>query len=296
MNRLIMLIGLPASGKSTIAKEYHNIEKMVIHSPDELRLELFGNYNVTNKNKIIFNILHRNILDDLKKGIDCVYDATNLSMKKRKQFLLTIPDYVYKEAIVVATNYLQCVERDSSRVKRVGIQTIQRMRKNFQFPLEEEGFNNIEIRYTDDYVAPMNHIQDKMNNLKQDNPHHILTLGQHCSLAFTLAIKENDYIRKALSIHDVGKLYTKSYVNSKGVATNIAHYYGHQNVGAYESMFILKNKKYSCENKYIVQLINYHMQPYDIKTERSKKKWLNIFGKKLYNDIFLINKYDILAH
>ena len=40
MNKLYMMIGLPASGKSTIAKELSKSEEAIVVSSDEIRKEL----------------------------------------------------------------------------------------------------------------------------------------------------------------------------------------------------------------------------------------------------------------
>lgn len=46
MNELIMLVGIPASGKTTIAKEYEK-NGYVWHSSDAIRIEFFA----TNKRR-----------------------------------------------------------------------------------------------------------------------------------------------------------------------------------------------------------------------------------------------------
>jgi len=296
MSKLIMLIGLPACGKSTTAKRISLETGAIIHSSDELRLELFGDYNSFDKNAELFKELHSRILSDLECENDCIYDATNLFMKRRKHFLSTIPKKVTKEALVIATTYEKCIERDSIRDKNVGVQVIKKMRENFQYPLPTEGFDLIDVVYTDESVKDLHETMKVMEKFKQDNPNHSLTLGKHCMKAKYLASSESVEIRTTLFLHDLGKLYTKTYFDKKGEATDIAHYYNHHNVSAYEFMFYFKIDSFVNDNQYICQLINYHMQPYFIETEKSKKKWLAIWGEKMYNDIMIVNKYDRLAH
>lgn len=52
-----MLVGLPASGKSTYAKKLSKKENAIILSSDELRKELFGNINNQNHNAEVFKEL-----------------------------------------------------------------------------------------------------------------------------------------------------------------------------------------------------------------------------------------------
>jgi len=310
MTKLIMMIGLPASGKSTIAKNISKSIEANIHSSDELRLEMYGSYNVFDKNSELFNKLHKRILNDLGNSINVIYDATNLSLKKRRAFLATVPNNVFIEAIVVATDIHKCLMRDSNRKKIVGKNVILKMWENFQFPLETEGFDNIEIKYTHDfeYRENLKNWNKCAHNFNQDNPHHSLNLYEHMLKAMANYGSNNsscsEYydtfkveIYMALVIHDIGKLWTKTFKNKKGIVTDVAHYYNHQNVSAYQSMFLFdRDEKKSYNLNYILQLINYHMQPYSISTEKSKKKWLAIFGETLYKDLIEMNKYDQIGH
>ena len=86
MVEFIMLVGLPGCGKSSYAKKLKD-EGYIIHSSDAIREELFGDVNSQKDNTKVFDVLHKRIKDDLTKGISCVYDATNMSMKRRKAFL-----------------------------------------------------------------------------------------------------------------------------------------------------------------------------------------------------------------
>ena len=88
MVEFIMLVGLPGSGKSTCAEKLKK-EGYIIHSSDTIREELTGDVNSQENNLEVFDILHKKVKEDLKSGHSCVYDATNMSMKRRKAFLLS---------------------------------------------------------------------------------------------------------------------------------------------------------------------------------------------------------------
>lgn len=85
MPELIMLVGLPGSGKSTYAAEYKE-KGYHVHSSDQIREELYHDIQDQTHNDKVFQTLHKRIKDDLKRGISCVYDATNLAMKRRIGF------------------------------------------------------------------------------------------------------------------------------------------------------------------------------------------------------------------
>ena len=63
MARLIMLIGLPGSGKSTYAKQYlaDHIENTMWCSSDTIRKELYGDENIQGNPKTVFEHLHNNV-------------------------------------------------------------------------------------------------------------------------------------------------------------------------------------------------------------------------------------------
>lgn len=86
MTEFIMLVGLPGSGKSTYAEKLKK-EGYMIHSSDAIREELTGDINSQDNNPEVFGVLHKRVKEDLKSGHSCVYNATNMSRKRRKAFL-----------------------------------------------------------------------------------------------------------------------------------------------------------------------------------------------------------------
>ena len=77
-----MLVGISGSGKSS-----HKFEEEVVKiSSDALRAELYGDENDQTHNAEIFNELHKRVIKHLKAGDNVVYDATNLSRRRRIAF------------------------------------------------------------------------------------------------------------------------------------------------------------------------------------------------------------------
>ena len=86
MPKFIMLVGLPAAGKDTWAREY--IKKhpnTVIHSSDDIREELYGDASCQNNPEKVFEIMAARTIKSLQEGKDVIYNATNLKYKKRKE-------------------------------------------------------------------------------------------------------------------------------------------------------------------------------------------------------------------
>ena len=96
---LIMLVGIPACGKSTLSLEYESKGYKILSS-DKIRIEMAGTEDIFNKEQSFINELNGKVFEYiksqayeyLKSGISVVLDATNLGRKKRK----TIASYLYR--------------------------------------------------------------------------------------------------------------------------------------------------------------------------------------------------------
>ena len=296
MNELVVLIGLPASGKSTISERY-KLSGYNIHSSDELRLHKFGNLDGENAYADVFKELYDNIISDLKNGKDVVLDATNLSSKRRIAFLQFINSKTKckKVAHVVATPYNDCINRDLKRDKKVGSNVIERMYKSFQMPCKEEGFDSIvmEYSYDDNSIEKYDMIKELeiLRKIPQCNPYHTLTIGNHCVEVYTKLYERKSEIAIAGLLHDFGKKFCMSFKDSSGRISDTAHFYNHENCSAYDSMFYLK--EYSVEQKVrIAVLINMHMKLSCGIGEKSIEKYKKLYGEEFWEDLALLNKAD----
>lgn len=310
MTELIMLVGLPGSGKSYVAKMFRGYD---VFSSDAIREELTGDSSNQDQNKEVFNILHKRIYDNLKSKRSAIYDATNLSSKRRRQFLQTIKNLdVYKSAIVIATPFEECVENNKSRDRVVPDHVMDRMYKSFQIPIKQEGFDSVMLYYNNNKSLENYDLQlitDKAKTFDQKNKHHSRTLGDHMEdVGEYLFHKNNRFsgLSFAGCIHDIGKLKTQII----GEDSN-AHYYGHENVGAYDAMFVVKllndglfgdsgKTGGSYYMSHIVvdvcKYINWHMYPYSIKSEKTRQKFIDFVGQDFYDAIMLLHEADTQSH
>lgn len=289
-----MLVGLPASGKSTYAKTLDG----TIFSSDALRAELWGDETTQGDNNKLFIELHRRIKDCLRGGQNAIYDATNINYKKRMAFLQTLKHIdCEKICIFVAVPYEICLERNANRERKVSEYVIERMYKNFNAPYWYEGWD--EIRMVNDFEGYIDYHPwwKSVYNFNQENHHHSLSLGMHCYQTavyiYHHGFPHHDLLTAAL-IHDNGKVFVKDFHNAKGEPTNEAHYYNHQYVGAYNSFFFND----ITDHLYVAQLIQWHMHPYMSwkQSEKVKQRDKQMLGNGLFNDIMLLHKADVKAH
>ena len=82
MSKLIICRGLPASGKSTWAKQWvlEDPEHRVRINQDDIRLML-GKYWVPSREKLVQHIQEEALIEALLRGYNIVIDNTNLNEK-----------------------------------------------------------------------------------------------------------------------------------------------------------------------------------------------------------------------
>lgn len=296
-----MMVGLVGSGKSTYAKQLSKETNAVICSSDAIREELCGDENSQDKNEEVFKILHSRIKECLRKGANVIYDATNINSKRRRAFLSELRNIpCIKKCVIMAVPFDDCCEQNKSRDRVVPYEVIERMYKNWNTPYWFEGWDEIEMKFKDDFgVANVIGIwiSDHMY-FNQDNPHHSCSLGKHCALVGQDLLK-NNLLHCAGLLHDCGKPFTKSFINSKGEETDIAHYYQHHCCGAYDSLFFRYPD--DVDRLDVSILINLHMMPYFWEKdkehgEKTRQKYQKLWGNELYDNVMKLHEADKKAH
>ena len=148
---LIMMMGVPGSGKSTIALEYAALYRakgynVKIISSDGVRAELYGDESIQGDNKQIFSIVESRIFEQLRADGIAIYDATNLSSKRRKDFVQRVKA-MFPEAkahcIDVDPSLGTCLERNEQRERHVPRSVICRMYVQKEPPFITEGWDDI---------------------------------------------------------------------------------------------------------------------------------------------------------
>jgi predicted kinase len=284
----IMLVGIPGSGKTTYAECYMKRYESTKHiSSDAIRKELYGDENCQEDHNKVFTIMRDRTLEALRNGYDVLYDATNVSRKNRKSILDQLPPYVTKECMIIWASIEDCIKRDAARERTVGEDVIMKIVKRFEAPWYDEGFDRIAANmfgyqlagsYFEDCVSAM--------NIPHDNPHHSANIAEHCHLC-RLAIDSEDvpdFVKFTAGVHDIGKPLTKTFTNTKGEVTDVAHYYGHQAVGAWMAY------GFSEFEPAVPWLISTHMAPF------INLKYYNSLAPLYKTWIDALHKADRAAH
>lgn len=241
MATLNIMIGIPGSGKSNYAKKCLINDNTEYLSSDDIRIELYGFEDQTH-NDVVFETMKKRTINALREGKDVIYDATNLSKKRRSSIISEA-----RKLSAQINAYLCCtpiniiLERNITRVERqLPWDKLVQMIQGIEPPMYYEGFDNIYLidggMYND--VYDYNFLIDDCIDYKQDNPHHCETLEEHIKavvkraedLGKNLKLRiDAEILRQAARYHDFGKLYTKTFNDKK----NCFVYYGHDKVSTY---------------------------------------------------------------
>lgn len=304
--KLIIMVGISGAGKSSVAESIsYNLRTYgrdcVTVSSDSIRGEICdGGVQDQSKNAEVFQIFHSRIQEHLKSGLDVIADATNITMKSRRAIINAVKGIdCHITAFVVAKQIEDCLEDNLERQYPVPHHVILKQAGRFQVPFYEEGFDDIVLN-GDGENEPFfyNDKLDAMSGFEQHNPHHTLDLYEHCMKVARMFREEYifEYHIQGAMLHDIGKLFTQKFDEN-----GVAHYYQHENAGAYyllshhlslSNSLCLKSDRELLE---LVFIVNYHMLPMNWNTEKLRDKWKYIFGEEKFNMLTFFHKCDIMG-
>ena len=296
MAKLIIMIGIPGSGKDTIIKNSFN-DTMVVSS-DEIRKELFGFENQLD-NQVVFNEMNKRTKQYLENGMDVIYNATNTSKKYRKNLITEMSKYGEVDALLCICSIETILARNLTRTeRRLPYDKLIGYIRNIDIPLFYEGFKHIYIIRTDNYnYMPVLLYQQYLYSIEkeysQDNPYHEESLLEHhnTTCKYIADNYPNDYLalRLIASLHDIGKIYTREYDDNK----KYYRYFNHEKISAY--IYLLISIEHSDEiveisndNLIGAALIYHHMDIYKSNLEKTKM----LLGENIFNKLLILMEAD----
>jgi predicted kinase len=140
-----ILIGVPASGKSTLSKQLLSENANLVRvNRDDIRFMLRNQPVLPhNLEEIVSDIQTKIITSALRNNKDVLVDNTNLKQKYLKQLINLTKTKANIEFIVLDITLEEAIERDKHREKRVGEDVIRKMWNDFNILKKEFNFNPI---------------------------------------------------------------------------------------------------------------------------------------------------------
>jgi predicted kinase len=266
-----ILVGLSGSGKSSYARKYyleHFNEPWCVYSSDAIRKELFGDENDQTHNAQVFDKMWERVKKCLDTNMNVIYDATNLSHRRRKHLINQIRSLrkdIFISVDVIMATPKECVFRQDLRDRKVPEEVIWRQLINFNIPTYDEGMNIINYVHTNSCTERDDYLLSVINSSQEiyiNNPHHKLeTIFAHCMEVEKYILNKVDvteyFTYKDLGLyHDLGMVFTKVTDNN-----NIDHFYQHENASTYLSLL----RPHLNEQHIIFQstIIYYHMRKFN---------------------------------
>lgn len=132
---LMVMVGLPGSGKSTWARRYtRRYPSWLIVSTDDIRRQLYGDAAIQGEWRDIW----RRVIQQLSGGRQAIaqgqasgviYDATNVRRRHRREFVQTARGYGYAPVVAVwmDTPLATCLMRNRARSRQVPAEVIEKM-------------------------------------------------------------------------------------------------------------------------------------------------------------------------
>ena len=146
MNKILVLQGVPGSGKTTWAREFVNGKKdWVIVNRDSFRNGR-GDYWIPSQETYIDNLEEFAVRNAIEEDLNVIIDATNLNPKTINKWIDISKEYfVDVEFKEFKISFEEAIERDSKRERPVGKKVIKRFfRMYYPEQLKEESRQTVE--------------------------------------------------------------------------------------------------------------------------------------------------------
>lgn len=163
--KLLMLKGLPASGKSTYAKELESKGWARVNK-DDIRKEFFPDYTFKDEKEVVY-MEDAEIIAELREGNNVVVDDTNFAPKHQQRLeKIAKEEDADFEVLFIDTPLEECIKRNRKRANNVPMEAILNMYRKYIAPYREE-----HVKYNDALdEAILVDIDGTLAHIDGDNP------------------------------------------------------------------------------------------------------------------------------
>ena len=150
MNKIIMLIGAAASGKTTAApKIAAKHQNAVILSTDKMRAKLYGAEHIQGNWQDIEAVLYDRIKNAIKQNKNIILDSTHFKKEYRAKIIKNFAKYSEFSAYYFNYPFTLIYSRNKHRARRVPFKVLAAMYSELSAapPILAEGFKSIKKMY-----------------------------------------------------------------------------------------------------------------------------------------------------
>ena len=149
MNKIIMLIGAAASGKTTAAPKIAANNNAVIISTDRIRAALYGAEHIQGDWKKIEAVLYDRIKNAIKADKNIILDSTHFKKEYRAKIIKNFAKYSEFSAYYFNYPFTLIYSRNKHRARRVPFKVLAAMYSELSAapPILAEGFKSIKKMY-----------------------------------------------------------------------------------------------------------------------------------------------------
>ena len=151
MNKIIILIGAAASGKSTAAPKIAAENNAVILSTDKMRAELYGAEHIQGNWSDIEALLYKRIKNAIKQNKNIILDSTHFKKEYRAKIIKNFAKCSEFSAYYFNYPFTLIYSRNKHRARRVPFDVLAAMYEHLKNapPTLAEGFKSIKKMYAD---------------------------------------------------------------------------------------------------------------------------------------------------
>ena len=149
MNKITMLIGAAASGKSTAAPKIAAKNNAVIISTDRIRAALYGAEHIQGYWPDVEAVLYDRIKNAIKQNKNIILDSTHFKKEYRAKIIKNFAKYSEFSAYYFNYPFSVIYKRNKQRARRVPFEILAAMYKELKKapPTLGEGFKTIKKMY-----------------------------------------------------------------------------------------------------------------------------------------------------